>query len=102
MPMRMPGPAQLHQQGAGRELDLVRQAGVDEAQPAGDHDGLVVAAHHARHFLLVLAEVAQQVGPAELVVEGGAAQRPLGHDLQRAGDVRRLAVQGCRPTASRP
>ena len=46
-------------------------------QAARDHDGLVVAAHrHAAHLLLVLAEVARQVGPAELVVERGAAQRP--------------------------
>ena len=71
--------------------------------PAGDHDGLVVAALHravgtdiarvVAHQQLVLAEVAQQVGPAELVVEGGAAQRPLGHDLQRAGHVLRLAAR---------
>jgi hypothetical protein len=45
MPMRMPGPAQLDQQAARRKRDLlVRQRGVDAAQAAGDHDGLVVAA----------------------------------------------------------
>ena len=101
MPMRMPGPAQLDQQRAGRELDLLRQAGVDGAQAAGDHDGLVIAAHDvAPTCLLVLAEVAQQVGPAEFVVEGGAAQRPLGHDLQRAGDVLRLAAAVRQPPHS--
>jgi hypothetical protein len=84
-------PAQLHQQRAGREGQLVRLPGVDAAQPAGDHDRLVVAAPHAGHVLLEDAEVAAQVGPAELVVEGRAAERALGHDLQRAGDVRRLA-----------
>lgn len=46
---------------------------------------------HARHGLLVLAEVAQQVGPAELVVECGPAQRAFHHDLQGAGDVLGLA-----------
>lgn len=90
------GPAELDQQRAGRELDLLRLRGVDAAKAARDHDGLVVAALHrvdvARHGLLVFAEVAQQIGPAELVVECGAAQRALGHDLQRAGNVLGLAV----------
>ncbi|KAF1033478.1 MAG: hypothetical protein GAK34_03561 [Delftia tsuruhatensis] len=89
------GAAQLDQQGAGGELDLARQLGVDHAQAARDHDGLVVAAHHGigthADLLLVLAEIAGQVGTAELVVEGRATERALDHDLQRAGDVLGLA-----------
>ena len=45
----------------------------------------------AVHGLLVLAKVTRQVGPAEFIVEGGAAQRAVGHDLQRTGDVAWLA-----------
>ena len=73
--------AELHQQ----------RAGADAAQPAGDHDGLVIAALHTRHRHLEDTEVAAQVGPSELVVEGRAAERALGHDLQGAGNVHRLA-----------
>jgi hypothetical protein len=79
----------------------VRLPGADAAQPAGDHDRLVVAAAHAGHVLLEDAEVAAQVGAAELVVEGGAAQRALGHDLQRAGDVRRACRWGRAPRVRR-
>src|SRR5690606_7024735 len=42
--------------------------------------------------LLEGAEVAVQVGAAELVVEGGTAQRALDHDVQGADDALRLAV----------
>ena len=85
------GAAELDQQRAGGELDLLGEVGADRAQAAGDHDRLVVPAANAVDVLLEDAEVAAQRGPAELVVEGGAAERPLGHDLQRAGDVRGLA-----------
>ena len=60
---------------------------VDLAQTARDHDGLVVATLHAIDHLLVFAKVTAQAGAAKLVVESRAAQRPLGHDLQRAGHV---------------
>ena len=86
------GAAQLHQQRTGGEFDLLRELRVNAAQAARNHDGLVVAARHTGHGLLVFAKVPRQVGAAELVVERSAAQRPLGHDLQRAGDVRRLAA----------
>src|SRR6185369_7606721 len=92
------GPAEVDQQGPGRELDLVRQRRRDRAEAAGDHDRLVVAAALrgaallARHRLLVDAKIAAQVRAAELVVEGGAAERAVEHDLQRAGDVLGLAV----------
>ena len=80
-------PAQLHQQRTGRKGDFLRLPGIDGAQAAGHHDRLVVTALHAGHGLLVFAEIAQQVGPAKFVVERGAAQRALRHDLQRAGNV---------------
>ena len=93
------GAAQLHQQRAGRECDLLRQRCVNAAQAAGNHDGLVVAALHAVHLGFVLAKVPQQIRPAKLVVEGRAAQRPLGHDLQRAGNVAGLAAGRIRQAA---
>ena len=90
------GAAELDQQRTGRKLDFLGLCGIDAAEAARDHDGLVVAAldgvEVARHGLLIFAEVAQQVGTAEFVVERGTAQRALGHDLQRAGDVLGLAV----------
>ena len=83
--------AQLDQQRACGEFDFLGELGVNDAQATRDHDGLVVATVHARNGLLVLAEVAQQVGPAELVVERSPAQRAFHHDLQGAGDVLGLA-----------
>ena len=77
----------MNQQRAGREQNFLGQAGVYRAQAAGDHDGLVVTPTLAVHGLLVLAKVTRQIGPAEFVVEGSAAQRAFGHDLQRAGHV---------------
>ena len=97
------GATELHQQAASGKRYLAGLAGIDAAQPAGDHDWLVVAALHGvdiRHQqLFVLAEVSEQVGPAEFVVERRPAQRPFGHDLQRAGNVVRSAIHGafCRP-----
>jgi len=84
-------PTQLHQQRVGAEGQFLHLAGADAAQPAGDHDRLVVAALHAGHGHFEDAEKAAQVRATELVVEGRAAERALGHDLQRAGDVRRPA-----------
>ena len=81
-----PGAAELDEQGARRDLALVGVAGAHVAHPARDHDRLVVAAHDAGHLLLVGAEVAGEVGPPELVVEGGGADRPLGHDREGRGD----------------
>ena len=95
------GPAQLDQQGAGRERDLVGLRRRDRAQTAGDHDGLVITApllvSRDADRLLVDAEVARQVRPAEFVVERSAAERPFDHDLQRAGDVLGLAVRRALP-----
>ena len=64
----------------------------DVAQPAGDHDRLVVAAHAAAIDLLERAEVAADGRPAELVVERRRADRAVDHDLQRRHDAIGLAV----------
>ena len=96
------GATQLNQQAACGKLDLVGLGRINHAQAASNHDGLVVAAllllwrglarHVVNHCLLVFAEVAQQIGAAELVVECRAAQGAFDHDLQRAGNVHGLAV----------
>ena len=75
------GATQLNQQSASRKQDFFCQGSVNGAQAACDHDGLVVTPALAVHGLLVLAKVTRQVGPAEFIVEGGAAQRAVGHDL---------------------
>ena len=81
---------------AGRDLALLHVRRAHVAEAAREHDRLVVAAHLAARGAVRLelerAEVAGDVGPAELVVEGGAAQRALDHDVERARDARRLAV----------
>ena len=92
------GAAELDEEDAGRELfRLEALVGGDRAEAAGDHDRLVVAAHAGRSVgvgdrLLVGAEVAGEVRPAEFVVEGGGADRAFEHDVERRGDARRLAV----------
>ena len=86
------GAADLDQQRAGGEQNLVGQFGINRADAAGNHDGLVITPALAADGLLVFAEVTVQVGPAKLVVERRAAQRAFRHDLQRAGDVAGLAV----------
>jgi hypothetical protein len=91
------GAAELHELRAGGEAHLLGLRGGDGAEAAGEHDRLGVAAADARHRLLVGAEVAEQVRAAELVVEGGAAEGPVHHDLERARDVRRLAVRVALP-----
>ena len=88
--------AQLDEQRARRDRVFMSQARIDAAQAAGDHDGLVIApAHHVvtpPRGLLIRAEIAQQIGPAEFVVEGRAAQGAVDHDRQRRGDALGQAV----------
>src|SRR5690606_2902990 len=75
--------AELYQQ---RTLGYFRFRGVDRrdvAHAACDHDRLVIAAHLVADALLESAEVAGEIGPAELVVERRASDRPFDHDLQR-------------------
>src|SRR5690606_35988541 len=88
--------AEHDQLGAYGNLPFLHMLGADVAHAAGEHDRLVVAAHfraaRGADRLLEGAEVAVQVGAAELVVEGGTAQRALDHDVQGADDALRLAV----------
>ena len=86
-------PADLDEQSAGRHLRLVGVAGADVPDAAGEHDRLVIAADDAGHLLLVRAEVAGQVRPAELVVERRRADRPFDHDGERRRDPIRLRLR---------
>src|SRR5262245_29119732 len=65
----------------------------DIAEATGEHDGFVVAAEFGRfavscrgHFSFERPEVTIDGGTAELVVEGGATERTLDHDVQRGND----------------
>ena len=78
--------AEVHEQGPGRDRVLPRVRGADVAEPARDHDRLVVAADDSVLFHLERAEVAGEIGAAEFVVERGRAYRSLEHDLQGGGD----------------
>ena len=80
------GSAELHQQGSGRQFSLARLIVADVADAARDHDRLVIAVAAPADVLLVGAEVAEQVRPAELVVERRGADRALDHDRQRVGN----------------
>ncbi len=79
----------------------MRQAGINRAQTTCNHDGLVVThlallgaavCRGGSDALLVLAEVAQQIGAAKFVVKRRTTQGAINHDLQRAGDMFGLAV----------
>ena len=89
------GATQLNQQASRRKRNLVCLARIDHPQSTRDHDGLVVATLYGvyvtGHRLLVLAEIAEQVGPAKLVVEGSTTQGAFNHDLQRTGNMLWLA-----------
>ncbi len=82
--------------GADADLALLHVFVANVAHAAGEHDRLVVAAHflavRGSDLLLEGTEVAGQRRTAELVVERGAAQRALDHDVQRGDDALGLAV----------
>jgi hypothetical protein len=83
-------PAEHDHQVAGAEPALRDVPRADVAEPARQHDRLVVAARQAGPgCVLEGAEVSEQRGPAELVVERGRAERPVAHDLERAREARR-------------
>ena len=88
--------AQHDQVRARRESALLDMLLANIAVTAGDHDRFVVAptfhAGHAGNIQLKAAEIAAEIGSAELVVERRAADRPLQHDVQGRDDARRLAV----------
>ena len=81
----------MDEQRSVRQRALARVIGADVAEPAGDHDRLVIAAHLAVDFLLERAKVPEEIGPPELVVERRAADRSLQHDVERGGDPLGLA-----------
>ena len=100
------GRATQHDDGvAGRQRLLLHLDAVDRAQAAGQHDRLVVGAGQRLAFRqFEAAEIAQQVRPAELVVERGTAQRAVQHDVQclrhaRIQRARRLPGLGQRRNA---
>ena len=100
------GRATQHDDGvAGRQRLLLHLDAVDRAQAAGQHDRLVVGAGQRLAFRqFEAAEIAQQVRPAELVVERGTAQRTVQHDVQcrrhaRIQRARRLPGLGQRGNA---
>ena len=86
------GTAQLDQHCAFGQIVFVRVFRLDVANATRQHDGLVVAAHFTVHLFFESAEVACQVGTAEFVVERGAAEGAVDHDLQGSGDTPGLAV----------
>jgi hypothetical protein len=96
-------PAEHQQLRARARLGLLHVLRRDIAETAGDHDRLVIAAQAQRpsasRTLLVAAEIAAEIGAAEFVVEGRAADRPLEHDLQGRGTIRAglplSTSQGC-------
>jgi hypothetical protein len=90
-------PAQLDDRRARRDRPLLRMDALDVAHAAGGHDRLVVAAVTPGHGVLEGAEQAGQLRAAELVAEGGPADGPLEHDLQRRGQPRREAGVGLFP-----
>ena len=56
--------------------------GAHVAEPTGDHDGLVISPDAVGSLRFKRSEVACEIGPAELIVKGRSADRPLGHDIQ--------------------
>ena len=68
--------AELDQQRAGGELDLLRLARGDRAQAAGDHDRLVVAAPLPADRLLVDAEVAGRLGRPNSLLKAAPPSGP--------------------------
>ena len=90
------GAAEDDQEAAGGRHVLLRLVVADVADAAGEHDRLVVAVARAADVGFERAEVAEDVRTAELVVEGGAAERAFRHDRERRGDAGRGAVLGIR------
>ena len=77
------GAAELNQQCAFGNAVFMGLLRLDIAQTAGNHNRLVIAAHAAVVFGFKGAEIAEQVGAAEFVVERRAAQRAVDYDVER-------------------
>ena len=96
-PISIAGPPSTTSARARRNVGLLHVLGADVAEAARDHDRLVIAVAPRRSAVLLDLHLeacgsSRQVRAAELVVERGAAQRRLDHDLQRARDPVGLAV----------
>ncbi len=83
---------QLHQRRTRRDRIFSGMFCRDITDAAGQHDGLVIAAHLIGRFDFQRAEITGDIGAAEFVVVGGTAQRAIHHDLQGRGDARGFAV----------
>src|SRR5690606_1082973 len=91
------GGAAQHNQLAPRcKRLLLDMLGFDVAVAAGNHDWLVIAAAldavGARRVVFVTAEITADVRATVFIVEGGAANGTLDHDVERGDDAIRLAV----------
>ena len=73
---------------AGLGLFLIDVLVVDKADAAGDHDRFVIAAIAPGVDIFCGAEDAEDIGAAEFVAEGRAADGPLGHDVEGRGQSR--------------
>ena len=75
---------------AGVDGALLDVFGLNVAEAAGEHDGLVVAAEFGAagvgHLLLECAEITVEGGTAKFVVEGCAAERAFEHDVEGGDD----------------
>src|SRR5690606_23761505 len=86
------GAAEHHQLAARVGLALCDVLFGGVAVALGHHDGRVATPALAVEVQLEGAEVAAQVGAAEFVVEGGAAEGALDHDVEGGDDTLGLAV----------
>jgi hypothetical protein len=104
-PMSMAGPPRTMSWSPGLIAPFLHVVGADVTQTAGQHDGLVVAAEFGGgraveggpylgrgHLGLKGAEIAVDGRAAELVVESGAAERALDHDVECGDDAAGFAV----------
>ena len=89
-PMSIAGPPSTTIFVPDRDLAFLDVIAAHVAEAAGDHDGLVITAHAATGIpmrrLLEGPEIAADVRPAEFIVERGAADRAVDHDVERRDD----------------
>ena len=99
--------AETDEHGRAAEYDQRRAGGkgllldvflADIADTACQHDRLVIAAKlrsiRVLDALFVGSEITAEIGTAELVVEGGRADRALEHDIERGDNASRPAMVG--------
>ena len=86
------GAAELDQQRSDRQRKFFGVACIDAAHAPCDHDGLVIAANHAAHILLIGSKESEQVGTTEFIVEGCTPEGALDHDVECTGNAVGLAI----------